>query len=177
MLAVCVCVCVCVFVYVCSSETLSLTHTQSYIAAESEHLLAQRATIALPSGPELEMYDRAYFLQCADNLSSLLWLSLCLSALAETSSHTSEPHSTRVDVYYIHMYLLSLCVVCMSVVQWLPDMFPGVRVDLPGSHLQSTAIDTLSLPDIEVCTTTSVFFRKCVFSAFFRQFLFYLSTR
>ena len=134
----CVCVCVRERVCVCVLD-VSLSLFQSYIAAESEHLLAHTATLQLPTETELQICDQAFFLQSADHLPSLLWFSLCLKAL-----DSSLPCEAR---FRPNSNSLSLS---LSVFRWLPDVFRGLRADLPGNQIQSSSSSSLSLLDIEV---------------------------
>jgi hypothetical protein len=76
-----------------ASANIMYNIRSSYIAAESEHLLAQGTSIQLPSELEAQVCDRVYFLQSAGDLSSLLWLCLCLRAIG--SPFPGTHHSVR----------------------------------------------------------------------------------
>ncbi|CAI7997121.1 E3 SUMO-protein ligase RanBP2, partial [Geodia barretti] len=111
-----------------ASSPITYNIRRSYIAAESEHLLASTPAIPLPSEAEALVCDKIYFLSNGQDLPALLWLCVCLRAMDVTT----------------------------SVYQWLQNMFFGLRVDLPGSYINTTAPDTLSLPDVEAMLVLSI---------------------
>ena len=116
-----------------------------------------------------------YIQHSADDLSSLLWLCLCLRAVKSSApGRHNKPSLLLIYTVLLSLSLppslspslsLSLSLSLLPVYSppfpvvfsWLTDIFQGLSVDQQSSHLRYAAADTLSLCDVEVLSAVSLY--------------------